>query len=111
MPRPVVPSPPDGEITPTLDLPTVLLAHRLENQRPPGRPLIAPTREPACQDCSYEPMIDPMASGTAKRPSADLRLPPAGGRLCRPTLPPPLTTRPRGASNDGRRTPGRPRPS
>ena len=35
---------------------------------------------------------------------------PAGDRLFRPTLPPLLTTRPGGASNDGRRTHRRPRP-
>ena len=42
-------------------------------------------------------VIDPTAAGTVKRPSADLRRSPAGGRLFRPTLPPLLTTRPRGS--------------
>ena len=58
-----------------LNLPTLPLAHRLENKRPRGRPLTAATREPACQGCSYNPMIDPMATGTVKRGSADLRRP------------------------------------
>ena len=75
VPRPLVPSMPDGESTPTLDLSAARLADRLENQRPRGSPLTAATREPACQDCSYDLMIDPMATGTVKRPFADLRRP------------------------------------
>ena len=47
--RPVVPSTPDGESSPTRDLPTVPLAHRLENQRSRGRPLTVATHEPACR--------------------------------------------------------------
>ena len=73
VPGPVVPSTPDGESAPTLDLSAAGLAHRLENQRPLGRPLTATTREPACQNCSYDLMIDPMATGTVKRPPTDLR--------------------------------------
>ena len=42
---------------------------------PRGRPLTAATREPACQDYEYDLMIDPMATGTANRPSGDLRRP------------------------------------
>ena len=49
VPGPVVPSPPDRESTPTLDLPTVPLAHRREHQRPPGKLLTAATREPTCR--------------------------------------------------------------
>ena len=30
-----------------------------------------PTRGPTCRDCSYDLMIDPMATGTVERPSAD----------------------------------------
>ena len=68
MPGPVIPATPDGEGPPTLDLSAADLAHRLENQSPQGRPLTATTREPACQDCSCDLMIDPMATGTVKRP-------------------------------------------
>ncbi len=70
-----VPPPPDGETAPTLDLPAAGLARHLENQRPRGRPLTAATREPACQDCPQDPMIDPMATSAVKRPSSDLRRP------------------------------------
>ena len=73
VPGPVAPSTPDGESAPTLDLSAAGPAHRLENQRPRGRPLTATTREPACQDCSCELMIDPMATSAAKRPPADRR--------------------------------------
>ena len=45
-------------------------------------------------------MIDPTATGTVKRPSADLRRSAAAGKLFRPTLPPRLTTRLGGASNN-----------
>ena len=55
-------------------------------------------------------MIDPAATGTVKRPSADLRRSAAAGKLFRPTLPPLLTTRPGGAPNP-RRTYRPPRPS
>ena len=98
VPRPVVPPTPDGESTPTLDLPAVPLTHRLENQRPRGRPLTPATREPTCQDCSYNLMIDAMATGTVKRPTDRPRTcnAPGGGRLFRPTRPPLLTTRPGG---------------
>ena len=82
----VVPSTPDGDSAPTLDLPAAGLAHRLENQRPRGRPLTATTREPACQDCSQDPMIDPMATSAGKRPPADLRRP--RGRDALSTHPP-----------------------
>ena len=75
MSRPVVPSTPNGERLPTRDLATLPLAHRLENQRTRGRPLTTATREPAHQDCSDDLMIDPMASGTVKRSSSDLRRP------------------------------------
>ena len=75
VPRPVVPATPDGESAPTLDLPALPLAHRLENQRPRGRPLTAATREPAYRDRSHDPMIDPIAIGTVKRGSADLPRP------------------------------------
>ena len=55
-------------------------------------------------------MIDPMASGTAKRPSADLHRP--RGRVALSAHPPtPVDNTPRGASNNGLRTRGRPRPS
>ena len=88
VPRPVVPSPPDGESTPTLDLPTVPLAHRLDNQRPRGRPLTAATREPTCQDCSYDPMIDPMATGTVQTTVRGPAPPPrAGGSFGPPSHP------------------------
>ena len=49
VPRPMVPPTPDGESTPTLDLPAVPLAHRLENQRPRERPLTRATRAPTCK--------------------------------------------------------------
>ena len=49
VPRPVVPSTPDGQSTPTLTLPTVPLAHRPENQRPREGPLTAATHEPTCE--------------------------------------------------------------
>ncbi len=86
MPGPVVPSTPEGESAPTLDLSAAGLAHRLENQRPREKPLTATTREPACQDCSYDPMINPMATGTVMRPPADLRRP--RGREALSTHPP-----------------------
>ena len=96
MPGPVVPSTPDGESAPTLDLSAAGTAHRLENQRPRGRPLTATTREPACQDCSCDLMIDPTATGTVKRPSADLRRP--RGREALSTHPPaPFDDTPRGS--------------
>ena len=38
VPKPVVPPTPDGDTAPTLHLPTLPLAHRLENQHPRGRP-------------------------------------------------------------------------
>ena len=82
MPGPWVPSTPDGESAPTLDLSAVGLARRLENQRPRERPLTATTR----QDCSYDLMINPMATGTIKRPPADLRRP--RGREALSTHPP-----------------------
>ena len=107
MPRPVVPPTPDGESTPALDLPAVPLTRRLENQRPRGRPLIAATHEPTCQDCSCDLLIDPMATGTVKRPSANLHRP--RGREALSTHPPtPVDNTPRGASNNGLRTRGRP---
>ena len=109
VPKPVVPSTPDGDSTPTLDLSTVPLSHRLENQRPRGSPLTAAAHESTCQDGSYDLMIDPMTTGTVQRPSADLRRP--RGREALSTHPPLLTTRPGGASNNGRRTHRPPQPS
>ena len=70
-----IPSPPDGESTPTLAPSAAGHAHRLENQHPRGRPLVAATREPACQDCAYDLMIDLMATGTVTRPPAHLPRP------------------------------------
>ncbi len=75
LPEPVVPATPDRESAPTLNLPTLPLAHRLENQRPTGRRLTPATPEPDLQDCSNDPMIDPMTAGTIERGSADLRRP------------------------------------
>ena len=96
MPRPVVPSTPNGDSTPTLDLSTVPLAYRMENQRPRGRPLTAAAHEPTCQDCSYDLMIDPMATGTVKRPSADPHRP--RGREAFSAHPPtPVDDTPRGS--------------
>ena len=44
--------------------------------------------EPTCQDCSYDLMSNPMASGSVERPAADLRRPPrAGGSFGPPTRP------------------------
>ena len=63
---------------------------------PGGRPLTAATREPACQDYEYDLMIDPMATGTANRPSGDLRRP--RGREALSTHPPtPVDDTPRGS--------------
>ena len=89
VPRPVVPSTSDGNRGPTLDLSAAGVARRLENQRPRGRPLTAATHEPACQDCSYDLMIDPMATGTVKRPPTDPRR--SRGREALSTQPPGLT--------------------
>ena len=102
MPRPVVPSTPDGESMPTRDLPTVPLAHRLENQHLRRRPLTAATREPTYQDC----FVYALRRSTRRPPARSNDRPrtcaaPAGGRLFRPTHPPLLTTRPGGASNNG----------
>ena len=123
MPGPVVPSTPDGESAPTLDLSAAGLARRLENQRPRGRPLTATTREPACQDCSSDLMIDPLATSAVKRPPADLRRP--RGREALSTHPPaPVDLAPRGSLKQRAEntsapatplppkppTPGRPRP-
>ena len=41
---------------------------QFEDRNPQGKPLGPATREPACQDCSYDLMVDPMAIGTVKRP-------------------------------------------
>ena len=110
MPRPVVPSTPNGDSTPTLDLSTVPLAYRMENQRPRGRPLTAAAHEPTCQDCSYDLMIDPMATATVKRPSADLRRP--RGREALSTHPPaPVDDTPRGSLERRAREHMGPRPS
>ena len=96
MPGPVVSSTPDGESAPTLDLSAAGLARRLENQRPRGRPLTEATREPACQDCSCDLMIDPMATSAAKPPPADRRRP--RGREAFSTHPPaPVDDTPRGS--------------
>ena len=70
-----LPSTPDGESTPTLDLPAAGLAHRLENQRLRERPLTAATHEPPCHDSPYDPMSTPTVAGTVRRPSADLHRP------------------------------------
>ncbi len=78
--------------------PTSPLAHHPENLRPRGRPLTAATCEPT-QDCSHDPIIDPMAAGAIDdRPR--IRNTPAGGRLFRPTRPTPLDDTTRGASNN-----------
>ena len=70
-PRPVVSSTPDGHSPPTLDLPTVPLAHRLQNQCPRGKQLTAEAHKPACYDCSQDLMIDPVATVNVERGSAD----------------------------------------
>ena len=96
VPRPVVPSTPDGESAPTLDLSAAPLTRRLQNQRPRGRPLTAATREPTCRDCAHDLMIDAMATGTVKRGSAYLRRP--RGRAALSTHPPaPIDDTPRGS--------------
>ena len=88
VPRPAVPSTPDGDSTPTLDLSTAGLAHRLENQRPRGRLLTAAAHEPTCQDYSYDLMIDPMATGTVKTTVRGPAPPPrAGGSFDPPAHP------------------------
>ena len=94
VPRPVVSSTPDGESTPTRDLPAAGLAHRLENQRLRGRPLTAATHEPPCHDAPYDPMSAPTVAGTVRRPSADLHHPRAREALsAHPPAPVDLATR------------------
>ena len=61
-------------------------ALRPESASPRPRWLTATTREPACQDCSNDLMIDPMTTGTVKRPPANLRRP--RGREAHATHPP-----------------------
>ena len=109
MPRPVVPSTPDGESTATLDLSTVPLADRLENQRP-GKAADRGNARTDLRDCSCDLLIDPMATGTVKQRSANLHRP--RGREALSAHPPtPVDNTPRGASKNRLRTPGRPRPS
>ena len=71
VPRPAVPSTPDGEYVNARSAHGAARASPGES-RPRGRPLTAPTREPTCRTARASLMIDPVAT-TPKRPPADRR--------------------------------------
>lgn len=84
VPRPVVPSTPDGEYVNARSAHGAARASPGES-RPQGRPLTPPTREPTCRTARASLMIDPVAT-TPKRPAADPRRP--RGREALSTHPP-----------------------
>ena len=102
VPTPVVSSTPDGESTPTRNLPAVAARASPGESSSTKKAADCPNARVDLQDCS----CDPARPTTARGPHH-----PAGGRLSRPTRPPLSPTRPAGATNNGRRPTSAPKPT